>query len=48
MTESPVKFGFGHSITRQEDAALICDLPRGLGELPYTLKLEGSMTGFGS
>jgi len=31
---------------RQQDDALICDLPRDLGELPYSLKLEGSMTGF--
>jgi alpha-L-fucosidase len=32
----------------QDDDALVCELPRGLGELPYTLKLEGETMGFGT
>jgi alpha-L-fucosidase len=32
----------------QSDDALVCELPRGLGELPYTLKLEGETVGFGT
>jgi alpha-L-fucosidase len=36
----PVKF-------RQDEEALVCELPLGLGELPYVLKLEGTMSGFG-
>jgi hypothetical protein len=26
---------------------LVCELPRGLGELPYALKIEGGTVGFG-
>jgi len=36
----PLKF-------RQEADALVCELPRGLGDLPYALKIEGAMNGFG-
>ena len=32
---------------RQEEEALVCELPRGLGDLPYALKIEGAMGGFG-
>lgn len=33
---------------RQEEDALVCGLPRGLGELPYALRIEGGTVGFGA
>ena len=33
---------------QQNDEALVCELPHGLGDLPYTLRLDGESVGFGT